>query len=64
MAGGAEEEDEYCSDYDSDAGQENIPYNQLTEYFVSATAASIKEAQDVTAFQQLSLDNPDLETSK
>ena len=64
MAGGAEDEDEYCSDYDSDADQENIPYNQLTEDFVSATAASLKEAVSLAAFQPQFLDNPDLETPK
>ena len=52
MAGGAEEDEEYCPDYDSDAGRENIPYNQRTDEFVSATVVSLKERLSLAASQQ------------
>ena len=54
MAGGAEEDEEYCSDDDSDADQENIPYEQRTKDFVSATAV----------FKQSLLEHPDLACPK
>ena len=64
MAGGAEADEEYCSDYDSDVERENIPYDQRTDDFVSATAVSLKEGLSVAAFQYCLLEHPDLVSPK
>ena len=58
MAGGAAEEDDYCSDYDSDVGEEYyLGHHQRTDDFVSATAASLEEGLCQMTFQKILLEH-------
>lgn len=60
MAGGAQEEDDYCSEYDSFLEQEDIYYDKRTEDFVTATVAALEESLSRPAFQQSLLEHADI----
>jgi hypothetical protein len=60
MAGGAQKEDDYFSEYDSFHVQEDIYYDKHTEDFVKATVAALEESLSRPAFQQSLLEHADI----